>query len=290
MVAYPLPPERSGKPAPPEIAERRLVMAAAVASGTWRIGAPQQTVILNGVRVLRVSPADRPARGTVLHLHGGGFRIGCAEMSAPFAAALAARCGVEVVCPDYRLAPEHPFPAGLVDAYRAMRALQEEGESPLILSGDSAGGGLAAGLAAICVAEAKPPAALILLSPWLDLTVTSRSYDEHAANDPLFSRAEAAKAAALYLQGTSPQHPLASPQFGAVKGFPPTLIGVGREEVLWGDAQAFHAKLAAAGVDAQLHAVAGMQHVAVTRSFSLPGAAETFEAVAAFVDRVIDAH
>jgi acetyl esterase/lipase len=290
MAALQLPAERPGHPAPPEIVERRRIMSAAIAAGTWRINAPQRTANLNGVRVLRVSPPDRAPHGTIVHLHGGGYRIGCPEMVGPFAAALAARCGVDVVSPEYRLAPEHPFPAGLADTYSVMRALQEAGENPLILSGDSAGGGLAAALTAISVAEAKPPTGLVLLSPWLDLTVTNRSYDENAAADPLFSRNEALKAATLYLQGMSPQHPLASPLFGTVKGFPPALISVGLEEVLCGDAHLFHAKLLAAGAAAHLLAISGMQHVAVTRSFSLPGAFETFEAVANFLDGLMKVH
>jgi monoterpene epsilon-lactone hydrolase len=260
-------------------------MTAAIAAGTWRIDAPQYEANLSGVRVLRFPPPHRPARGVVLHLHGGGFRIGCPEMLAPFAAALAASCGVEVICPAYRLAPEHPFPAGLADAHTVMTALLKCSERPLIVSGDSAGGGLAAGLAALSAMDKVRPAGLVLLSPWLDLTVTSRSYDEHAASDPLFSRGSALAAAGLYLQGTSPQDPLASPLFGSVAGFPPTLISIGQEEVLSDDGQRFYLALKAAGIEADLHALTGMQHVAVTRNLSLKGAKETFAALAQFVDR-----
>lgn len=289
MAVIQLPAVRPGTPAPPEIVERRRAMEAAIAAGTWLIDAPHQAVDLNGVRVLSVLPRGRHAHGTVVHLHGGGYRIGCPEMVGPYAAALASRCGVEVVCPAYRLAPEHPFPAGLVDACSVLRALRRACEKPVILSGDSAGGGLAAALTAISVSEGNPPEGLVLLSPWLDLTVTNPSYDQCAGSDPLFSRGEAAKAAALYLQGESARHPLASPLFGALKGFPPTLASSGREEVLWGDARAFHAELLAAGTEAQLHGISGMQHVAVTRNLSLPGAAETLDAVADFIDRVVHA-
>jgi acetyl esterase/lipase len=263
-------------------------MAAAIAAGNWRTGAPHHEASLGGVRVLRFTPPPgRPARGVVLHLHGGGFRIGCPEMVGPFAAALATRCSVDVVCPDYRLAPEYPFPAGLRDTRAVMLALRGADEGPLILSGDSAGGGLAAGLAALSVEDRHRPAGLVLISPWLDLTVTSNSYTDNATRDPLFSRAEALKAAALYLQGATAQDPLASPLFEPVRKFPPTLISVGLEEVLLDDARQFHAKLLAEGADARLCAIAGMQHVAVTRNLSLPGAAETFEAIAAFLDGLV---
>lgn len=218
-------------------------------------------------------------RATVLHLHGGAFRIGCPEQIVPFAAALAARCGVRVVCPAYRLAPEHPFPAALHDA-RAVRAAVR-GDGPVILSGDSAGGGLAASLAAL-----EPADGLVLLSAWLDLTVTAASYDANAASDPLFSRAAAETAAELYLHGADARHPLASPLRGEVAGLPPTLVSVGAGEVLLDDARTFAARLAAAGVRCRFDEVPGMEHVAVTRDRTLPGAERTFEAVAAFVDEV----
>lgn len=238
--------------------------------------------MLGGVRVLRFDPPG-PTRATVLHLHGGAFRIGCPEQVSRFAAALAARCGVRVQCPTYRLAPEHPFPAGLRDARAVLAALQEGGEMPIILSGDSAGGGLAAGLAALARHDTPPPIGLILLSAWLDLTVSAPSYDANAASDPLFSRASAAEAADLYLQGFAADDPLASPLRGDVADFPPSFVSAGEGEVLVDDARRFAARLEAAGVAARLDIVPGMEHVAVTRDMALTGAARTFDAVAAFV-------
>jgi epsilon-lactone hydrolase len=128
---------------------------------------------------------------------------------------------------------------------------------------------------------------LILLSPWLDVTVTARSYGANAANDPMFSRESAAVAAELYLQGMDPLHPLASPLYASFTAFPPTLVSVGRGEVLLDDSLRFHDRLTAAGLRAQLCAIEGMEHVAVSRSMDLPGAAETFEAIAAFVDEIV---
>jgi len=259
-------------------------MNQAIAAGTWRT-AGQQEAELGGVRVLRFRPPDEPVCG-VLHLHGGGFRIGCPEMVAPFAASLVARCGVEVICPAYRLAPEYPFPAGLVDAHTVTKVLRQVRDYPLIISGDSAGGALAAGLTALSLVDEARPAGLVLLSPWLDLTATADSYDDYAASDPLFSRSAALQAAALYLQGITADDPLASPLFGPVTGFPPTLISFGQEEVLSDDGRRFYAKLQAAGAEAYMHAVTGMQHIAVVRNLSLQGAAETFAAVAEFIDRI----
>jgi acetyl esterase/lipase len=283
-----LPDERAGREAPPVIAELRRQMATAIEAGTWRTEPPPGEEMLGGVRVLRFAPPGA-RRGVVLHLHGGGFRLGCPEMIGPYAAALAARCGVEVVCPAYRLAPEHPFPAGLADARAVWRALSEHGEGPRIISGDSAGGGLAASLAALCAVEGPRAQGLVLLSAWLDLTVTSPTYRTNAATDPLFSEASAQEAAGLYLQGHSPRDPLASPLFAPAADFPPTLVSIGEGEVLADDGRRFHEALRAAGVTTRLHPVAGMEHVAVTRSLALPGAQETFAAVATFIDGLVGA-
>jgi acetyl esterase/lipase len=219
----------------------------------------------------------------VLHLHGGGFRMGAPEMVGAFAGALAASCGVEVVAPAYRLAPEHPFPAGLADARSVLAAVRRQGAGRIILSGDSAGGGLAASLAALAPALGVRPAGLILLSPWLDLTVTSDSYRDNGEVDKLFSKAAAQEAAALYLQGVSPRHPLASPLHGPLADFPETLIDVSEHEVLFDDSRRFAAALRAAGVQASLRSTPDMEHVAVTRDLRLHGAAEAFAAIQRFI-------
>ncbi|MFM9978816.1 MAG: alpha/beta hydrolase fold domain-containing protein [Sphingomonadaceae bacterium] len=275
-----LPPERPGHTAPADLIDRRAGLAAAVAAGLWHSDPPPEAVEIDGVRCLRFSPSCEP-RGTVLHIHGGAFRLGCPEMIAPFGAAFAVKCGVSVVCPSYRLAPEHPFPAGLRDAQRVMMAL---GTGGLIVSGDSAGGGIAAGLAALVPKDAPPLAGLALLSPWVDLTVSAPSFIANAAHDPLFSGEAAREAAMLYLQGLSPHNGQASPLLGPVDRFPPTLINVGAGEVLLDDARALFERLSAAGVVARLDVVEGMTHVAVTRDLALPGAAEAFNLLAAFID------
>lgn len=288
-----LPPRRPGHAAPPDLAERRAAMDAAVAAGAFATNVPPREDALAGLRTLRFAPegaGESPARGHVLQLHGGGFRIGRPEFEGPFAEALAARCGVEVAVPQYRLAPEAPFPAGLADALAALEALAAQADgAPLLVSGDSAGGGLAAALALLSAAGRAPKlAGVVLLSPWLDLTVSAPSYAANAASDPLFGTQSAALAAQLYLQGCDPRHPLASPLFAddaLLARFPPALVSVGTGEVLLGDAVGFHRRLEAAGADSLLVAVPGMDHVAVVRGAGLPGAAETFAAVAAFVDR-----
>ena len=279
-----IPPERPGRAPDPDLATRRQQMQATVDAGAWKTEKPPLETTLAGRRTLRFKPDGKP-RGYVLQLHGGGFRIGRPEFESLFAEALVNRCGVEVVVPQYRLAPEGPFPAGLIDAHAALMALRDEvGDAPLIVGGDSAGGGLAASLG---VLRCDTIDALVLLSPWLDVRVTARSYETNAASDPMFSAEFASIAAELYLQGFDPEHPLASPLLAPIKSYPPTLVSVGTGEVLADDSLLFHAKLLAAGADCRLSAIAGMEHVAVVRSLTMPGAPETFEAVAAFIEEAL---
>jgi monoterpene epsilon-lactone hydrolase len=285
-VPQPWAAERCGYPSPPDLIARRQDLAKAVAAGTWRTEPAAHEEMLSGVRTLVFRSTCTP-RAAVLHLHGGGFRLGCPEMIGPFAAALAARCGVDVFCPAYRLAPEHPMPAALADAHRVAAALRQHNARPLIFSGDSAGGGLAASLTALGMAEGSSPAGLMLLSPWLDLTLSSECYDTNAATDHYFSRAAAAEAAELYLQGMAARNPLASPLLGELGGFPPTFISIGKGEVLADDARRFHSALCAVGVTATLMEIANMEHVAVTRGLTQIGAAETFNAMAEFIDRLL---
>ena len=278
-----LPPEQPGHAPPADLAQRRAGLSAAIAAGMWRTDPPPGECTIGGIRSLCFEPS-RPSRGVLLHLHGGAFRIGAPETIAPFAAAVAERSGLTVICPAYRLAPEHPFPAGLTDAMAALTALcADTSGRPLIVSGDSAGGGLAAGLVAHALAQNLTIDRLILLSPWLDLTATNSAYERNAASDPLFSRAAANEAAGLYLQGGSPRDPLASPRFGPVVGFPPTLICTGASEVLIDDSAQFAERLRQAGVSVRLEVVPGMDHVAVTRGLELPGAEQAMRAFVEFV-------
>lgn len=295
-----LPLERRGHTAPSDLVERRAQLATGVTAGQWRTEPMPHDTFVGGaggpiggralVRALRYRPPGR-IRGRVLHFHGGAFRLGCPDMEGPFAAALAARCDVEVVLPAYRLAPEHPFPSGLADALTALLTMAREGgvgnhRVPLILSGSSAGAGLAAALAVLAAQEHIPVDGLVLLSPFLDLTLQGQSYYYNAPIDALFSLESAANAAELYLQGSDPTHPLASPLYAPLYGLPPTLISVGSGEVLADDARRFCQQLQGYGVPAALSEVPGMEHVAVVRSPLLPGSAETFAAIASMVDNL----
>lgn len=278
-------PERPGRPPVGQLAAIRAQMAAAAAAGAWRSGHPCVEESIAGVRCLRFAPADA-VRGRVVHAHGGGFRMGSPEATEPYAARLAQACGVEVVCPAYRLAPEHPFPAGLNDVLVVTRALAAE-RGPLILAGDSAGGNLATAAALALAREGIVLAGLVLHSPWLDLTVSRASYAQNAASDPLFSRAAARDAAQLYLQDHPADDPFASPALGDVGGLPATFLSVGTGEVLRDDALAMDAALRSAGAAVDLVTIAGMEHTAVVRGPDLVGAEQVFDATRAFLDRLL---
>ena len=279
-----LPPERAGHAAPPEIAARRSVMEQALVSGNWVTDPPARTEEASRVPVLRWCTSEAP-KARIIHFHGGGYRMGCPEMEGPYALALARTCTVEVVAPRYRLAPERPFPAALVDAWAVLQ--NTPNDLPIILSGGSAGGGIAAGLALLARDACRAISGVILHSPWLDLTVSAASYDANAATDPLFSREAAALASQLYLQGHDPHDLIASPLLARLGGLPPMLISVGTGEVLYDDATKFARSLDAAKVPVRLLAIDGMDHVAVTRAMSATGAPEVFAATTAFIAEVL---
>ena len=230
MLRLPLPPVRPGHPAPASLVERR---------GTI-VPAPHD---IAGVPCVVVG--DEMAATTLLHLHGGAFRQGSATAWSGFAGRLAKFTSARVVVPDYRLAPEHPFPAALHDCAAVLEALCDEGR-PVMLSGDSAGGGLALSLAAQCASPTRL-AGLALISPWTDLRVTADSFEECATTDVLFSRDAAQEAAELYLQGVGAEDPLASPHFADLTTLPPVLLMASTIEVLRDDATSLVGRLARAG-------------------------------------------
>lgn len=243
-------------------------------------------VDLDGVNAEEVTAGDGAhATRTILYLHGGGYCLGSPQTHRGLAARLAAAAAARVVVPEYRLAPEQPFPAAIDDALRAWRALvRETAASRLALGGDSAGGGLAVVVAGVLRdAGEAVPAALFALSPWTDLTSTAPSIDGNAARDPLVDRAGLEAMARLYLGGTAARDPLASPLFGALRGLPPTLVQVGEHECLLDDARCLAAGLRAAGVPVELEVWPRMVHVWQLYAGILPAGERAIASIAVHV-------
>jgi len=209
-------------------------------------------------------PQGASAAGVVLYLHGGAYITGSCHTHRGLAGHLARAAASDCFLLDYRLAPEHPFPAAVDDALAAYLALQAaQPARPVALAGDSAGGGLALALALrLRDAGHTAPAAMALLSPWTDLALSLPTHVSKAAVDPFFPDTSTLSAAAqMYAAQTPLTHPLVSPHYASLHGLPPTLIHVGEHEALLGDAQALAATMRAAGTPVQLQEFAGMWHV-----------------------------
>ena len=207
------------------------------------------------------APGGAAVRATLLYLHGGGF-VGCSPRThRPLTAALALQ-GLRVFVPDYRLAPEHPFPAAVHDVQAAWRALRAQTPGRLVLAGDSAGGNLALGLmlALRDGADALPDAA-VLFSPSTDLTGDSASLVSNNACDAMFDGAQLDHLAVAYLAGADRRQPLASPLCGDLHGLPPLMVHVGENEVLRDDSLRLAEKARAAGVVVDLRVFPTVSHV-----------------------------
>ncbi|GAA1616409.1 alpha/beta hydrolase [Kribbella karoonensis] len=245
-----------------------------------------------GVPALDVRVDGADAAGVILYLHGGGYVIGSARTGANLAAPLSRRSGVPAVSLEYRLAPEHPFPAGVHDALAAYRELAGQ---PVVIAGDSAGGGLALATVIAARAEGLPmPAGVVLFSPWTDVALTGPSIDARGDYDPLFSRPNMEETAELYLGGADPRNELASPVLADLTGLPPLLVQVGSAEVLLDDSLRLVARAAEQEVDVSLDVIAGAPHVFQYFEGLLPEADEALDHAATFVknrirDKVVGA-
>jgi epsilon-lactone hydrolase len=231
------------------------------------------------------APGAAPGR-VLLFLHGGGFELGSLRSDGELAARLGRASGMRVLFPEYRLAPEHPFPAAVDDvlaAWRWLRASQGVSAESIAVAGDSAGGGLAAALlvAARDAGEALPAAA-VLMSPTVDLTSSGASMTERAGQDPFSTPAMLAQFAAGYLAGADPKSPLASPLFAPLAGLPPLLIQVGTADLLLSDSERLAAAAADAGVDVTLEVGEGLPHV-YQILLGTPEAAEATERIGKFL-------
>jgi len=225
--------------------------------------------------------------GVILYLHGGAYALGSVNTHRELIARVARTANMRGLALDYRLAPEHPFPAALEDAVTAYRWLLAQGFAPeeIFIAGDSAGGGLAlATLVSLREAGDPLPAGGICLSPWTDLALTGSSISSKAKVDPILDPESLEKYAKYYAKEQEATHPLISPLYANLEGLPPLLIHVGVDEILLDDAVGFTEKAQKVGVDVDLEVWGEMFHVFQIIPF-LPETREALNHIAEFVAR-----
>ncbi len=252
--------------------------------------APTDVVVterqLAGRRALRIDHVRGSAPGVVLYLHGGAYVLNSIESHQKLASGIVSASGVGAVVFDYRMAPEYPFPTAVNDALSAYRALLEEGmpASSIIVSGDSAGGGLSVALlVSIRDAGLPQPAGAVLLSPWTDLEGVGETMLTNLGVDLMVQRETMFAIGAIYLNGADVRSPLASPIYADFHGLAPLFIQVGGHEVLLDDSTRLATLAAHAGVEVRLHVFPEMQHVFQTGLGQLPEADDAIALIGAYV-------
>jgi acetyl esterase/lipase len=219
----------------------------------------------------------------MLYLHGGAYVFGNCSTHRQLVSYVARSCNVRALVIEYRLAPEHPFPAAVEDSLAAYRALRDEGYGPgdIVLAGDSAGGGLVmALLLSLRDAGEQMPAGAVMLSPWLDLTASGDSMTTRATRDPWFKPPDMPIIASYYCEEDDYRNPLVSAVYADVAGLPPIYIQVGDDEILLSDSTRIAEKLDAAGVEVTLEIWPDMFHVFQVFVHQMP---ESREAINKFV-------
>ncbi|OLS33674.1 alpha/beta hydrolase [Bacillus sp. MRMR6] len=219
---------------------------------------------IDGIYAEWLSTEQSAADKVILYLHGGAYGYCSADTHRSLAARIMREAGVKVLLPEYRLAPEHPFPAAIEDAVTVYHWLQEQGYQPedIIFAGDSAGGGLSVSAALMLRDMNEPlPAAIICLSPWVDLTGGGESYSKNKAKDPYLNAELALRAARAYAGNEPLTHPLISPVYADLTGLPPLFIQVGSIEILLSDAEKLAHKAILSGVEVTFTVWKGMWHV-----------------------------
>ena len=248
----------------------------ALMASSYKDDSQYETIRLDSFEGALITPPDVTSRGIILYLHGGGYTCGDLKYACGFGTVLAAKCGVKVFAPAYRLAPESPFPAAVDDALEAYRYLLRIGYLPsdIILCGESAGGGL---IYSLCLKLRQTgenlPAGIIAISPWSDLTLSGQSYETNKQVDPSLEKEKLEFYANSYIYGSEnpdsdsgadrlrKSNPLVSPLFGDLVGLPPSIIFVGGDEILLDDSRLLHEKLIASGARSQLIVTPKMWHV-----------------------------
>jgi len=241
---------------------------------------------IDGMHGLWIRPDDADTKKVILHLHGGGYVTGDSDPYRMMCVPMASTLKMHVLIPDYRLAPEHPFPAALEDAQRTYRWLLAQGYTPqdVIISGDSAGGGLSIAMIVALRDDGQPlPAAVVCISPWTDLTLSGRSHITNQDSEVMLQTDTLREWAAYYTDESNRSNPLVSPAFADLTGFPPLLIQVGSKEILLDDARLLAEKSRAVGVDVTLSVYDELWHVWQMLGELIPESRKAFEEMRAFL-------
>jgi acetyl esterase/lipase len=252
-----------------------------------------ESATVGGVEGFWVHPASSRSDEAILHVHGGWFSAGSARAYRHLVGHIAARAGARAFVPDYRLAPEHPFPAAVEDVLATYRGMDDSGIRRIAVTGDSAGGNLALVLASNVAAKAVSAKALLVgvvaLSPVTDLTLSGATYDTRAEADPYFTRQQVAELVRAYLGRVAANDPRASPLKGRFSGLPPIRIHVGDDEVLLDDSRRYVESAIAAGVDARLDVWTGMPHGFPASIGMLKASALALDAIGLFLTERLQA-
>jgi monoterpene epsilon-lactone hydrolase len=237
-------------------------------------------------------PTRARKSAAILHLHGGWFNWGAAQAFRKLVGHIAIAAGADAFIPDYRLAPEHPFPAAVKDVEACYRGLVDRGIKKIALTGDSAGGNLTLLLLFIASAQAGragiAPEGAVALSPVTDLALTGESFETRAEADPYFVKSQVAGLVRSYLGENDPKNPLASPLYGDLAGLPPVRVHVGDDEVLLDDSRRYVERAVAAGVDAKLDLWMGMPHGFVSSVGNLHAANQALGAIGTFLNDLLE--
>jgi acetyl esterase/lipase len=247
---------------------------------------PGEKAIVGGVPGEWQMPRVLTGNRAILYLHGGGYVIGSIATHRDMVGRIADASGARALLLDYRLAPEHPFPAAVEDAVAAYRGLLDAGSKPenIVFAGDSAGGGLTIAALVSLKQQGLPlPAAGICLSPWVDLTFSGESMKTKEEADPLLGKGPLKWMGDLYLAGQAPESPLASPLFADLTGLPPLLIQVGSEEVLLDDALRLNVAAKAAGINVSLEVWDGMMHVWHLMAAMIPEGKQAIQGIGEYI-------
>ncbi len=275
-------PDNDGAP----IEQRRADMDSLAGAAPMVEGTEVEPVDVEGVPCEWLRPPGGADDAALVYLHGGGYCVGSLVSHKPMASKVGAAAGLPVLLVDYRLAPEHQFPAAVDDARAVFRALVAEGFAPerIAIAGDSAGGGLTlATLLALREGGDPLPAAAAALSPWTDLTLGEASVDANRDTDPMLNRDRLRTYADWYLGDQDPRQPLASPRFADLSSLPPVLLHAATEEVLLDDARLVAEAIEAAGGTVEYEAWPGVFHVWHATAGLTPEADDAVAAVGRFL-------